>query len=44
LPPQLPNKVFEIVVELAIITDIAAGARTAVASDVGRDDQDVVCR
>ena len=44
LPPQLRNQIVEVIVELSVIADIAAGAGSAMASDVGDDDQEVFCR
>ena len=42
LPPQLADEVFEVVIELAVITDIAARARFTVAPYVRGHDREVV--
>ena len=44
LPAQLRDKIVQIVIELPIVTDVAARARSAMASHIWRNDQEVVGR
>src|SRR5271166_5793513 len=44
LSPQLADEVFEVVIELTVITDIAARARFTMAPYVGGHDREVVLR
>ena len=44
LSPQLRNQIVQVVIKLSVIADVAAGAGSAMAPDVGNDDQDVFGR
>jgi hypothetical protein len=44
LPAQLSNEIVQVVIELPVVTDVAARARPAMASHIGRNDQEVVGR
>ena len=44
LSPQLRNQIVQVVIKLSVIADVAAGAGSAMTSDVGNDDKEVFRR